>query len=472
MRWESAGTGDYSIETLEKAARGTEIVLHLKADADDFLNAYRLREIVRRYSDHIALPIQMLAEGESPIWETVNRASALWARAKRDISEDDYRAFYQHLAHDAGEPLAHAHHQVEGTQSYTLLLYVPKRAPFDLWDRTQREGIKLYVRRVFIMDAAEALMPAYLRFMRGVVDSDDLPLNVSREILQHDRQIETLRAAAVKRSLDLLEDLAGKKPEDYAGFWQQFGRVLKEGPGEDHANRERIAKLLRFASTQDDAAGECVSLGDYVARAKFGQDKIYYLSAESVQAAAKSPQLEVFRDQGIEVLLLGDRVDEWLVSNLTEFEGKPLISAARGDLDLGKLADEKRAEALEQAGKDNEPVIARMRAALGERVKSVRVSARLTRSPACLALDAHDMPEHLRRMLEAAGHDAPKTRPHLEINPAHPLIARLRSETDDARFNDWSQLLYEQAVLAEGGQLDDAAGFVARLNGLLLALSG
>ena len=471
VRWESAGEGSYDIETVEKASRGTDVVLHLREGEDEFLDDYRLRSVIRKYSDHIPLPIVMRAEDKDKNEdETVNRASALWARPKKEITEDEYTEFYKHVAHDFEAPLAYVHSQVEGRQSYTTLFYVPQRAPFDLWDRDKRHGVKLYVRRVFIMDAAEQLLPNYLRFVRGVVDSDDLPLNVSREILQHNRNVETIRSASVKKLLGVLEDLARNQPEKYTQFWEAFGRVIKEGPGEDFAHRERIAKLLRFASTHNDSDAQTVTLDDYVARMKDGQEKIYYITAESYAAAKRSPHLEVFRKRGIEVLLLSDRIDEWLVSHLTEFEGKQLQSVAKGALDLGKLEDSESAEEIKKAESELKDVVTRMHSALGEKVKEVRISHRLTESPACLVREEHDMGESLRRMLKSAGHDVPDIKPVLEINGGHPLVVRLHEEQNEQRFDDWSHILFDQAALAEGTQLDDPVAFVARLNQLLLLL--
>ncbi|HKK13792.1 MAG TPA: molecular chaperone HtpG [Gammaproteobacteria bacterium] len=467
VRWESDGQGSYTLETCERQQRGTEVTLHLREDEDEFLEPMRLRSIIHKYSDHISLPIQMAAQDKPEELETVNRATALWAQPKKDISDEDYREFYKHIAHDFEDPLAWAHNHVEGRQSYTTLLYVPRRAPFDLWDRDRRRGVKLYVRRVFIMDDAEQLLPHYLRFVRGVVDSDDLPLNISREILQHNRLIDSLRAASVKRVLDLLENMAGKEPEKYATFWEQFGRVMKEGPAEDFANRERIARLLRFSSTHSDTESEDVSLADYVGRMKPEQDKIYYITADSFAAARNSPHLEVFRKQGIEVLLLHDRVDEWMVSHLTEFEGRPLVSVAKGDLDLGELEDEESKKQAEQAQQAHKELLERMKSVLGDKVKEVRVSHRLTSSPSCVVLEEHEMAMHLQRLLKEAGHAVPASKPILEINPDHVLVTRLESEGDEQRFADWTHVLFDQALLAEGGQLEDPASFVSRLNELL-----
>lgn len=482
VRWESSGEGDFTVEVIDRAQRGTEVTLHLREGEDEFLSSWKLREIVRKYSDHITLPILMKKER----WdeeqkaqvvtdedETVNQASALWSRPKSDITDEQYNEFYKHVAHDFEDPLAHVHARVEGKQEYTQLLYIPSRAPFDLFERTARHGIKLYVRRVFIMDDAEQLMPLYLRFVRGVVDSNDLPLNVSREILQQSRDIESIRGGCVKRVLGLLESLADGEEEaakeKYVKFWKEFGRVLKEGAGEDFANKERIAKLLRFASTQSDTAEESVSLADYVARMKDGQEKIYYVTAETFTAAKNSPHLEIFRKKGIEVLLLSDRVDEWVTGHLTEFDGKPLQSVAKGGLDLGKLEDVAEKEEAEKAADEYRELIDKVKATLGEKVKDVRVTHRLTDSPSCLVADQHDLGGNLQRILKAAGQQAPASRPILEINPKHPAVQRLKYE--ETRFDDWANLLLEQATLAEGGSLDDPAGFVRRINDLMLALS-
>jgi len=402
----------------------------------------------------------------------VNSASALWARSKQDITDEEYKEFYKHVGHDFEDPLAWLHNRVEGRQEYTSLLYLPKRAPFDLWDRERRHGIKLYVRRVFIMDDAEHLMPNYLRFVRGVIDSDDLPLNVSREILQHNKLIESIRSASVKRVLDHLESMAKDEPEQYAGFWKEFGRVLKEGPAEDFANRERIAKLLRFVSTQSAGDEQDVSLDDYLGRMKEGQEKIYYITADSLAAAKHSPHLEVFRKKGIEVLLLADRVDEWMISYLHEYAGKSLASVAKGDLDLGKLEDEAEKEQAEKVAEASKDLVERLGKALSERVKEVRASHRLTDSPSCLVLDEHEMAMHMQRLLKEAGHAVPASRPILEVNPEHPLVTRLKDEQDEARFGDWATILFEQAVLAEGGQLEDPVSYVHRINQALLGSAG
>lgn len=483
VRWTSDGQGSYSLETVLKPARGTDIILHLKEDEKEFLDPWRLRSIIGKFSDHIAIPIEMAREAlgdedqdkdkeaqQAPAFEQVNRGTALWMRSKSELSDEDYQEFYKHLSHDFDEPLAWAHNRVEGTNEYTTLLYVPKRAPWDLWDRDQRHGVKLYVRRVFVMDEADKLLPHYLRFVKGVVDSDDLPLNVSREILQHNRKIDSIRGANVKRILGLLEGLAKDEPEKYQTFWKEFGRVLKEGPAEDYANRERIGGLLRFASTANDDDAQTVSLDAYIERMREGQTHIYYITADSPAAARHSPHLEVFRKKGVEVLLLSDRVDEWLVSNLHEYQGKHLQSVAKGELDLGELGDQEHKQKTEQAAKEHEGLLKRLQESLGERVQEVRASTRLVDSPACIVVGAHDMSANLARVLKAVGQDAPATRPILELNLEHPLVRRLESETDSNRFAELGMILFDQAQLAEGGQLDDPAAFVGRLNKLMLNL--
>jgi molecular chaperone HtpG len=477
VRWESDGGGEYVVEMHEKAARGTEITLHLREGQDDLLSGSKLRSIIRKYSDHIVQPILMHKEewkdgNEKKLIdvETVNQASALWARAKADITDEQYKAFYKHVGHDFDDPLAWTHARVEGRQEYTHLLYVPARAPFDLWDRDARHGIKLYVRRVFIMDDAEQLLPAYLRFVRGVVDSNDLPLNISREILQESKDIEAIRGGCTRKVLALLDELATSDKDKFAKFWDAFGTVLKEGVGEDYANKERIAGLLRFASTRADTSDETVSLADYLGRAKEGQDKIYYVTAETFNAARNSPHLEIFRKKGIEVLLLSDRVDEWVVTHLTEFDGKALTSVAKGGLDLGKLEDEAERKEKEHDEKELKGLVERIRTSLGERVKDVRVTHRLTESPACLVADLHDMSGNLARLLKAAGQSGPASKPILEINPKHPVVLRLVDE--EKKFDDWAAVLLDQALLAEGGQLDDPAAFVKRINQLMLEMSG
>jgi molecular chaperone HtpG len=480
VRWESGGEGDYTIETVRREGCGTDVILHLREGEDDLLDSHRLHAIIRKYSDHISLPILMNKEewdkdkNEYVIRdeeEKVNQASALWARPRSEITEEQYHGFYKHVAHDFEPPLAWTHSKVEGRHEYTELLYLPSRAQFDLWDREHRHGIKLYVRRVFIMDDADQLLPAYLRFVRGVVDSNDLPLNVSREILQESKDVEAIRKGCVNKVLALLEDLAGNRKDKYEKFWAEFGRVLKEGVGEDWGNRERVAKLLRFASTHADTQEESVSLADYVSRMKEGQDRIYYVTADGFQAAKSSPHLEIFRKKGIEVLLLCDRVDEWVAANLHEFEGKPLASVAKGDLDLGKLADEEKKAQEKEAGEYRD-LLERIKRSLGEAVTEVRVTYRLTDSPACLVVDQHGLSMNLERLLKASGQKVPTAKPILEINPRHPLVQRLKSETEDVRFADWSRILFDQAMLAEGGTLEDPAGFVKRLNQLMLALAG
>ncbi len=486
VHWESSGEGDYTIEPVSKPSRGTEVTLHLR-EGSDLLAGPRLRAVLHKYSDHITIPIFMPKEappGKSPEsdeaadgeeLEKVNQASALWARPKADITDEQYREFYKHVAHDFGDPLAHTHAKIEGRQEYTVLFYVPQRAPFDLWDREQRHGIKLYVRRVFIMDGAEQLMPGYLRFIRGIIDSNDLPLNVSREILQHSRDVEMMKTASVKRVLGRLEDLAKNDAEKYATFWREFGRVIKEGVGEDVSNKERIGGLLRFATTHDDSDDQTVSLADYVERMREGQDKIYYITADTFAAAQHSPHLEIFSKKGIEVLLLFDRVDEWLVAHLTEFDGKTLQSITKGDLNLGSVASEDteaEAKAKQQTEDDFKPMLERIRQTLGAKAKEVRLTDRLTESPACLVTEQDGMSANLERVLRAAGQAVPDVPLVLEINAVHPIVAQLKDETDDARFADWSHILFDQAMLAEGGRLADPAVFVKRLNELMLTLAG
>ena len=482
VRWESEGSGDFSVESIAKANRGTDIILHLREGEDDFLSAWKLKSVIRTYSDHISLPIKMQKEEwdeekkENVLkdeLETVNQASALWARSKSEVTQEQYDEFYKHISHDYSAPLSHTHNRVEGRSEYTQLLYIPARAPFDLWDRNKRGGIKLYVKRVFIMDDAEQLMPVYLRFVKGVIDSNDLPLNVSREILQESRDIKAIREGSTKRVLGMLEDLAhaegeeaAAKHEKYATFWKEFGQVLKEGIGEDHANKDRIAKLLRFASTHNDSDAQNVSLADYLSRAKEGQDKIYYVTADSYATAKNSPHLEIFRKKGVEVLLLTDRVDEWMLSFLSEFEGKELASVAKGGLDLGKLEDEAEKKQHEETETQFKELVEKMKAALADKAKDVRVTFRLTDSPACLVADEHDLSGNLTRMLKAAGQAAPESKPILEINPDHPLVQKLKYE--EAKFADWSHILFDQALLAEGGNLADPSGFVKRLNEMLL----
>jgi molecular chaperone HtpG len=481
VRWESSGEGDYTVETVHKETRGTDVILHLRPDEDELLSGMRLREILRKYSDHITLPILMKkerwdSEAKKQIPtdedEQINQASALWARSKAEIAEEQYHEFYKHVAHDFEPPLAYTHARVEGRQEFTQLFFIPQRAPFDLWDREHRRGIKLYVRRVFIMDDAEQLLPPYLRFVRGIVDSNDLPLNVSREILQQSRDVQTIRNASVKRILSLIEDLAQNHADKFTTFWKEFGRVLKEGAADDAGNRERIAGLLRFASTKSDTEEQTVSFADYVGRMKEGQDAIYYITADSFSAARNSPHLEIFRKLGVEVLLMFDRVDEWVVSLLTEFDGKPLQSVAKGGLDLSKLGGEADKQEQDKTADQHKGLVERLQHVLKDRASAVRVTSRLTDSPSCLVSDEHGMSTHLERMLKAAGQNVPGSKPILEINPQHPIVQRLNDESDERRFSDWSHILFDQAMLAEGGQLEDPASFVKRLNEVMLTLAG
>ncbi|MES9831467.1 MAG: molecular chaperone HtpG [Candidatus Thiodiazotropha sp. DIVDIV] len=480
VRWVSEGEGSYSIENIDKLSRGTDVVLHLREDEKEFLEGFRLRSVISKFSDHITIPVEMEKEfhgedeekPEAPEFERVNTGTALWMRNRSDISDEEYNEFYKHVSHDFEDPLLHVHNRVEGNNEYTALLFVPNRAPFDLWDRDQKHGVKLFVRRVFIMDEAEKLMPRYLRFVRGVVDSDDLPLNVSREILQHNRKIDTIRQANVKRVIGALEKLAENDKEKYQLFWDQFGKVLKEGPAEDFGNKEKIAGLLRFASTHNEKDDQTVSLADYISRMREGQEKIYYITAETPAAARFSPHLEVLKKKDIEVLLLSDRVDEWLVTSLTEFDGKPLHSVAKGALDLGDLEDKEEQEGQEKQAEEHKPLLDRMQEILKESVKEIRVSQRLTDSPSCLVVEEHDMSANLARVLKSVGQDAPQTMPIMEINASHPLVERLESESDEERFGDLTKVLFDQAQLAEGGQLDDPASFVRRLNSLMLKLAG
>ena len=477
VRWTSEGTGDFEVEAISKPTRGTDIILHLREGEDDFLARWKLRSIIAKYSDHISLPILMQKEewsqekGEYELkdeWETVNQAAALWTRSKSDITEEQYHEFYKQISHDHEAPLAHTHNRVEGRSEYTQLLYIPKNAPYDLWNRDKKGGLKLYVKRVFIMDDAEALLPNYLRFVKGVVDSADLPLNVSREILQESRDVKAIREGCTKRVLSMLEDLASHedqaKREQYAAFWKEFGAVLKEGLGEDFANRERLSKLLRFASTHDESGEPSVSLADYVARMKEGQEAIYVITADSLAAAKNSPQLELFKKKGIEVLLLIDRVDEWLLSHLHDFDGKPLQNVTKGAVDLGQLQDEEEKKKAEEAATTFKPVLERLKTALGERAKDVRVTTRLVDSPACLVTESGDMSAHLARLLKQAGQSAPEVKPILEVNPEHALVKKLEASE---YFDDLAHILFDQALLAEGGQLDDPAAYVRRVNALL-----
>ncbi len=471
VRWESNGQGEYTLETVEKAERGTEVVLHLREEEDDLLDGHRLRAIIRKYSDHIMTPILMKSEEkDKQEEEQVNRASALWSRTKSEISQDEYNEFYKHIAHDFNEPLAYVHSRMEGNYEYILLLYVPAQAPFDLWNRERRHGVKLYVRRVFVMDDAEQLMPGYLRFIRGIVDSNDLPLNVSREILQHNRLIDMIRSNAVKKVLGMLSDLATKDREKYATFWKEYGRVLKEGLAEDPANRETIAGLLRFASTNSSSEVQDVSLEDYSARMKKGQDKIYFITAESHAAASGSPLLEIFKKKGVGVLLLSDPVDFLLGAELHEFKGVTLQSVSRGEIDLSKLEDEQGQEEQPKDSGDTKDVLERLRTTLTEKVKDVRVTSRLTTSPACLVLDEYDIDPTLQRILKAAGQSIPAAKPILEINPSHPIILKLQNEQDEQRFSNWAYVLFDQSMLSMGETLDDPVQFVNRVNDLLAQL--
>ncbi|MFI8736166.1 molecular chaperone HtpG [Pseudomonas sp. NFACC19-2] len=477
VHWSSKGEGEFEVATVEKAERGTRIVLHLKSGEEEFADGWRLRNIVKKYSDHIALPIELPKEhhGEDKPaeveWETVNRASALWTRPRTEIKDEEYQEFYKHVGHDFENPLSWSHNKVEGKLEYTSLLYVPGRAPFDLYHREAPKGLKLYVQRVFIMDQADQFLPLYLRFIKGVVDSNDLSLNVSREILQSGPVIDSMKSALTKRVLDMLEKLAKDKPDDYKTFWKAFGQVLKEGPAEDFANKEKIAGLLRFASTAGEGDEQSVSLADYLGRIKEGQDKIYFLTGESYAQIKNSPHLEVFRKKGIEVLLLTDRIDEWLMSYLTEFDGKQFVDVARGDLDLGTLDSEEDKKAQEEVAKAKEGLIERLKGALGEQVAEVRVSHRLTDSPAILAIGEQDLGLQMRQILEASGQKVPDAKPIFEFNPAHPLIERLDAEPDEDRFTDLSHILFDQAALAAGDSLKDPAAYVQRLNKLLVELS-
>lgn len=475
-RWESDGEGSYSIENIEKETRGTDIILHLRDEDKEFADGFRLRSIIRKYSDHISLPIVMLkdvapaAEGEEkeiPTDETVNSASALWARAKSEITEDEYKEFYKHISHDFEEPLRWMHNRVEGSNDYTSLLYIPKKAPFDLWDREQRKGIKLYVKRVFIMDDSEHLMPNYLRFVRGVIDSDDLPLNVSREILQQNKVIDKIRGASVKKVLGMLEKMAKNEAEEFKGFWETFGQVLKEGVIEDFNNKDKVAALLRFSSTETGTEEQNVTLADYIGRMKDGQDKIYYIVAENHAAAKNSPHLELLKSKGLEVLLLSDRVDEWLVSHLTEFDGKQMVSVTRGDLDLGDTDTKEEKEAHEKAQGDFKDVVEKMKEVLGAEVKDVRMSSRLTDSPSCLIVDDQDMTAQMQQILQAAGQNVPVSQPILELNPDHALVSQLKDKLETEEFAEWSHVLFGQAALTGGAAIDDMAEFVKTVNKLL-----
>ena len=481
VHWESSGEAEYTLEPAEKASRGTTVILHLKKGEQDFADGWRLRSIIKKYSDHISLPIVMKKDkvedkdkekdADEPEDETINRATALWTRSRSDVKDEEYQEFYKHISHDFSDPLDWSHNRVEGKLDYTSLLYIPARAPFDMYNRDASRGLKLYVHRTFIMDDAEQFLPLYLRFIKGVVDSNDLSLNVSREILQKDPNIDNMRTALTKRVLDMLEKMAKKKPEDYTSFWKEFGQVLKEGPAEDYNNRERIAKLLRFSTTHTDKPEQDQSLTDYVARMKDGQNKIYYIAAENFNTAKNSPHLEIFRKKGIEVLLLTDRVDDWLMGHLQEFDGKSLQDVGKGELDLGGLDTEEDKKAQEETEKIFKNLTERMQEALKNDVESVRVTHRLTESPACLVVGEHDMGAQMRRLLESAGQKIPDAKPTIEINPEHPLVQKLDRESDDNRFEDLAKILFDQAQLAEGGSLEDPAAYVNRLNKLLLELA-
>ena len=473
VRWTSTGEGEYSIETVDRPKRGTKVVLYLRDGMKEFLDGYRLRSIIKKYSDHISLPIGMPAEDkETKGEETINSATALWRRNKNDIKEEEYQEFYKHAAHDFEAPLTYVHHKVEGKLEYSALLFIPSRAPFDLWDRQQRHGVKLYVRRIFIMDDAEQLIPPYLRFVRGVVDSDDLPLNISREILQHNKTIDSIRSGCTKKVLTMLRDMAKKDPEKYSRFWKEFGRVVKEGVIDEPDKRDEIAKLFRFSSTFDDMEEQKIALEDYVGRMQKDQKAIYYVTADRFATARNSPHLEIFRKRGIEVLLLSDPIDEWLTAHLDKFDDRPLQSVTKGELDLGGETGGKDKKNIESIDKEISVMIKRIKKILDNKVKDVRITHRLTTSPACLVADENDMGRHLERILKASGQKIPGSKPILEINPGHPVVQRLKQEPDEQRFADWSHILFDQALLSEGGQLDDPAGFVNRLNDMFLLLSG
>ena len=475
VRWESDGEGSYTLETMERAQRGTEVILHLRNEEKEFADGWRLRNIIHKYSDHIPVPIVMPKESHDekdvsePEDETVNKASALWTRARKDVTDEEYQEFYKHIAHDFDDPMVWSHNRVEGSNSYTSLLFIPKHAPFDLYDRDRKHGIKLYVKRVFIMDETEHLMPNYLRFVRGVVDSDDLPLNVSREILQHNKVIDKIRSASVKKVLAMLETMAKDNPEQYATFWKEFGKVMKEGPLEDSANKDQIAGLLRFSTTQNDSEQQTVSLHDYVSRMKEGQNAIYFITADGFSAAKNSPHLEIFRRKGIEVILMSDRVDDWMVGHLTEFEGKKLQSVAKGDLDLGDIDNEEDKEVQKKAEGDYKEVVEGIKECLKDKAKDVRLTHRLTDSPSCLVLEQYDMGMQMQQILKAAGQHVPASKPILELNPQHPLVMRLLEKKDQSTLENWSHILFDQAMLAEAGQLDDPAAYVRRVNSMLQA---
>ncbi len=488
VHWECDGEAEYSVETTTKENRGTTVILHLKSEGEEFADDWRLRTIIKKYSDHIAIPVEMEkqavpsaeeAEGEekaeevdaAPEFETINDATALWTRSRSDVKDEEYKEFYKHISHDFTDPMSWSHNRVEGKLDYTSLLYIPSKAPFDMYNREAAKGLKLYVQRTFIMDDAEQFLPSYLRFIKGVVDSNDLSLNVSREILQNDPNIDSMRSALSKRVLDMLGKMAKNKAEEYAGFWAEFGQVLKEGPAEDFANKEKIAKLFRFATTHTDKDDQDQSLEDYVGRMQEGQNKIYYVAAENYNTAKNSPHLEIFRKKGIEVLLMSDRVDEWLMGHLMEFDGKSFQDVGKGALDLGEMDTDEDKQAQEAVAKENEDLVKRVKDVMSEQVEDVRITTRLTESPACIVVGEQDMGAQMRRILEQAGQALPSTKPIFELNPEHPLVKRLDQESDEDRFADLSSVLFDQASLAEGGQLDDPAAYVTRLNKLLLELS-
>lgn len=483
VHWESQGTGEYQLEQIQKTVRGTEVVLHLKEEESELLSAWRLRSIISKYSDHVPLPIEMMeekapddeekdAKDDQLKWEVVNKASSLWTRTKSDIKEDEYKEFYKHVGHDFADPLAWTHNRVEGKTEYISLLYIPSKAPYDLYEPNQTHGLKLYVQRVFIMEDAEKLLPRYLRFTRGVIDSSDLPLNVSREILQDNKVIDSIRSGSTKKVLGLLENIAKNDSEKYQSFWNEFGRVIKEGPGEDFANREQIAKLLRFATSHDDKPEQTISLDEYIARMKEGQEAIYYITADNYNAAKNSPHLEIFRKKGIEVILMYDRVDEWLMGSLNEYNEKSFVSIAKGQLDLDKLSDEDEKQQQKQVEEESADIVKLIKQSLEDKVEDVRVSHRLTTSPACIVLNEHDMALYMQNLLKQAGQDMPSNKPTLEINPTHPMLIKMNHESDLDQVKEWAQLLFEQAILAEGGQLENPADFVSRLNKIMLNLAG
>jgi len=484
VHWECDGEAEYSVENTTKESRGTTVILHLKSEGEEFADGWRLRSVIKKYSDHIAIPVEMEKEAApaaeddaektaeaAPEFEAINDATALWTRSRSEVSDEEYKEFYKHISHDFSEPVNWSHNRVEGKLDYTSLLYIPSKAPYDMYNREASKGLKLYVQRTFIMDDAEQFLPTYLRFIKGVVDSNDLSLNVSREILQNDPNIDSMRSALTKRVLDMLTKMAKNKPEEYAAFWSELGQVLKEGPAEDFANKEKIAKLFRFASTQTDKETQDQSLEEYVARMQEGQTKIYYVAAENFNTAKNSPHLEVFRKKGIEVLLLSDRVDEWLMGHLTEFDNKSFQDVGKGALDLGELDTEEDKKAQEEVAKENEDLVQRVKTVLEEQVEEVRITTRLTESPACIVVNEQDMGAQMRRILEQAGQSLPSSKPSFELNPEHPLVLKLDQETDEDRFADLTRVLFDQANLAEGGHLEDPAAYVSRLNKLLLELS-